>query len=121
MKATVKSSADGLFVQRTLDRKTLWEIHTPQIIRPEVDTAATCLVGRRAWPRQRARVVTIGPRDILRAGFRQCNEQNLEVTDDVSVVEQVSGPVHRTRLALRRHTITAPHEPRLENCAHPMP
>jgi hypothetical protein len=36
IKATVKSSVDGQFVQRTIDRKTLWEIHTPQIIRPEV-------------------------------------------------------------------------------------
>ena len=36
MKATVKESAGGEFVTRTLDRKTLWEIHTPQVIRPEV-------------------------------------------------------------------------------------
>jgi hypothetical protein len=27
----------------------------------------------------------------LREGFRLCNERNLEVTDDVSVVEQVEG------------------------------
>jgi len=36
VKATVKESEDGEFVKRTLDRKMLWEIHTPQIIRPEV-------------------------------------------------------------------------------------
>eukprot|EP00967_Tisochrysis_lutea_P055047 scaffold69013_cov27-Tisochrysis_lutea.AAC.1 len=39
MKATVKESQDGEFVKRTLDRKTLWEIHTPQVVRPEVRVA----------------------------------------------------------------------------------
>ena len=34
MKATVKESVDGVMVTRTLDRSKLWEIQTPQIIRP---------------------------------------------------------------------------------------
>ena len=35
MKATVKEGADG-FVERTLDRSKLWEIQTPQVIRPQL-------------------------------------------------------------------------------------
>ena len=31
MKATVKESADGIFVLQTIDRSRLWEIHTPQV------------------------------------------------------------------------------------------
>jgi hypothetical protein len=31
MKATVKESADGMFVLQTIDRSRLWEIHTPQV------------------------------------------------------------------------------------------
>jgi 2-C-methyl-D-erythritol 4-phosphate cytidylyltransferase len=31
MKATVKESADGNFVLRTIERSRLWEIHTPQV------------------------------------------------------------------------------------------
>jgi 2-C-methyl-D-erythritol 4-phosphate cytidylyltransferase len=34
MKATVKESADGEFVLRTIDRSRLWEIHTPQVMHP---------------------------------------------------------------------------------------
>ena len=32
--ATVKESDDGAFVARTLDRSKLWEVQTPQIVRP---------------------------------------------------------------------------------------
>ena len=34
MKATVKESADGAFVLRTVDRSRLWEVQTPQVVRP---------------------------------------------------------------------------------------
>ena len=33
-KATVKESADGRFVLRTIDRSRLWEVHTPQVGAP---------------------------------------------------------------------------------------
>uniref|UniRef100_A0A7S3TVA7 2-C-methyl-D-erythritol 4-phosphate cytidylyltransferase, chloroplastic n=2 Tax=Choreotrichia TaxID=141411 RepID=A0A7S3TVA7_9SPIT len=82
MKATVKESQDGEFVKRTLDRKTLWEIHTPQVVRPE----------------------------ILREGFRQCNENNLEVTDDVSVVEQIGKPVKITLGEYTNLKLTTPED-----------
>ena len=70
MKPTVKESADGQFVARTLDRSKLWDVQTPQVIRPE----------------------------ILKAGFDKVEAENLEVTDDVSIVVSISW--HRTRVAL---------------------
>ncbi len=36
MKATVKESEDGEFVLRTIERSRLWEIQTPQVIRPSL-------------------------------------------------------------------------------------
>ena len=68
MKATVKESDDGEFVGRTLERSRLWEIQTPQIMRPQ----------------------------LLRDGFTKVRAENLEVTDDVSIVEQMGEPVKLT-------------------------
>merc|ERR1711988_464101 len=68
MKATVKESEDGQFVMRTVDRSRLWEVHTPQVIKPA----------------------------LLREGFKQVEEQKLEVTDDVSIIEQLGLPVKIT-------------------------
>lgn len=70
-KATVKevrseTNSDGSggethVVVRTLDRSTLWEMHTPQVIRPA----------------------------LLRKGYELVDREGLEVTDDVSIVEQL--------------------------------
>ena len=68
MKATVKESDDGEFVGRTLERSRLWEIQTPQIMRPQ----------------------------LLRDGFTKVRAEDLEVTDDVSIVEQMGEPVKLT-------------------------
>ena len=68
MKATVKESADGQFVLRTVERSRLWEIHTPQ-----VSTKALFL-----------------------EGFAKVKAENLEVTDDVSVIEALGKPVKLT-------------------------
>lgn len=68
MKATVKESEDGEFVLRTIPRSRLWEIQTPQVIKP----------------------------DLLREGFRKVEELGLEVTDDVSIVEQIGEKVKIT-------------------------
>ena len=35
-KATIKESGDGSFVSRTLDRSRLWDMQTPQVIRPQL-------------------------------------------------------------------------------------
>jgi 2-C-methyl-D-erythritol 4-phosphate cytidylyltransferase len=68
MKATVKESEDGEFVLRTIDRSRLWEIQTPQVIKP----------------------------DLLREGFERVEKDNLQVTDDVSIIEQLGLPVKLT-------------------------
>ena len=68
VKATVKESADGAFVLRTIPRSRLWEVHTPQVIR----------------------------RQLLVDGFRKVKEENIEVTDDVSVIEALGLPVKLT-------------------------
>jgi len=67
-KPTIKESNDGEFVLRTLDRSKLWDIQTPQILRPQM----------------------------LRDGFVNANEKSLAVTDDVSVVELMGKPVKLT-------------------------
>ena len=73
VKATVKESDDGKFVLQTVDRSRLWEVHTPQVIEPK----------------------------LLLKGFEKVAAENLEVTDDVSVVEQLGAPV---RLTLGEYT-----------------
>lgn len=67
-KATIKESEDGEFVLRTIPRTRLWEIQTPQVIEP----------------------------GLLRKGFENVRNQGLEVTDDVSIVEQLGEPVKIT-------------------------
>jgi len=81
MKATVKEGADG-FVKRTLDRSTLWEIQTPQVIRPQ----------------------------LLRDGFKKVAADNLEVTDDVSIVEQLGAPVKLTLGEYTNLKLTTPED-----------
>lgn len=68
VKATVKESDDGEFVLKTLDRSRLWEIQTPQVVRP----------------------------DLLSQGFKKVEEERLAVTDDASIIEQLGGKVKLT-------------------------
>lgn len=81
-KATIKESEDGSFVQRTIDRSRLWEVHTPQVILIEN----------------------------LLEGFKKVAEENLEVTDDVSVIEQLGQPVKLTRGEYTNLKITTPED-----------
>ena len=71
MKPTVKESEDGEFVLRTLDRSRLWEIQTPQVIRPQ----------------------------LLKDGFEKVEKESLAVTDDVSIVELLGKPVKLTMVS----------------------
>ena len=82
MKATVKESEDGEFVQRTLQRSKLWEIQTPQVIRPQ----------------------------LLRDGFEKVEAENLEVTDDVSIVELLGEPVKLTMGEYTNFKLTTPED-----------
>ena len=68
MKATVKESEDGQFVLRTVERSRLWEIHTPQV----------------------------ASKSLFLEGFAKVKAENLEVTDDVSVIEALGKPVKLT-------------------------
>ncbi|RAL52754.1 hypothetical protein DM860_007522 [Cuscuta australis] len=67
-KATIKEANNESYVVRTLNRKTLWEMQTPQVIKP----------------------------DLLKKGFELVNREGLEVTDDVSIVEHLKHPVYIT-------------------------
>ncbi|KAK7292513.1 hypothetical protein RIF29_08294 [Crotalaria pallida] len=80
VKATIKEANNGSFVVRTLDRKTLWEMQTPQVIKPE----------------------------LLRKGFELVNREGLEVTDDVSIVEHLKHPVYITEGSYTNIKVTTP-------------
>ncbi|CAM9726804.1 unnamed protein product [Ectocarpus fasciculatus] len=82
MKATVKESADGQFVQRTIDRSRLWDIQTPQVVKP----------------------------DLLRRGFDKVMSERWEVTDDVSIVEQLGLPVKLTEGDYTNLKLTTPED-----------
>jgi len=81
-KATIKESADGLTVLRTIPRARLWEVHTPQVV--EIDT--------------------------LRRGFEKVREEDLEVTDDVSIVEALGETVKLTLGEYTNLKITTPED-----------
>lgn len=66
LKFTVKETVKGSsLVASTPDRSLLWEIQTPQVIRP----------------------------DLLKQGFSKARAEGLNVTDDVSLVELLGHPV----------------------------
>mmetsp|Transcript_11216 Transcript_11216/g.30186 ORF Transcript_11216/g.30186 Transcript_11216/m.30186 type:complete len:313 (-) Transcript_11216:28-966(-) len=81
-KATIKESEDGQFVLRTIPRSRLWEIHTPQVIRP----------------------------DLLQQGFDKAFAERLDVTDDVSLVEFLGAPVRLTQGEYTNIKITTPED-----------
>ena len=82
-KATIKESGDGgLTVLRTLPRSRLWEVHTPQVIR--IDT--------------------------LQRGFAKVQDEELQVTDDVSIVEALGEPVKLTLGQYTNLKITTPED-----------
>nr|ABB88837.2 4-diphosphocytidyl-2-C-methyl-D-erythritol synthase [Stevia rebaudiana] len=79
-KATIKEGNSESFVVKTLDRKTLWEMQTPQVIKP----------------------------DLLKKGFELVNREGLEVTDDVSIVEHLKHPVYITQGSYTNIKVTTP-------------
>jgi 2-C-methyl-D-erythritol 4-phosphate cytidylyltransferase len=82
VKQTIKEvAADGLVV-KTLDRAALWEVQTPQVVRPA----------------------------LLRAGFELVAARGLEVTDDVSIVEALGEPVRVTPGAYTNIKVTTPED-----------
>lgn len=79
-KATIKEADSNSFVVKTLDRKTLWEMQTPQVIKPE----------------------------LLKRGFELVKRENLEVTDDVSIVEYLKHPVYISEGSYTNIKVTTP-------------
>lgn len=79
-KATIKESEDAEFVLRTIPRARLWEVHTPQVV--AIDT--------------------------LLRGFEKVAKEDLEVTDDVSIVEALGEPVKLTLGEYENLKITTP-------------
>lgn len=65
VKFTIKESDPENFVRNTPDRNKLWEIQTPQVLR----------------------------RDIMAKGFEYANQEDITVTDDVSLAELIGRPV----------------------------
>jgi 2-C-methyl-D-erythritol 4-phosphate cytidylyltransferase len=62
---TIKESADGKLIERTLDRSRLWTVQTPQTFRVE----------------------------IIRRALREVRQRNLLVTDDTAACELIRQPV----------------------------
>jgi len=81
-KATIKESDDGVTVQRTIPRARLWEVHTPQVVKVEA----------------------------LLRGFDKVARDNLEVTDDVSIIEALGEPVKLTLGEYTNLKITTPED-----------
>lgn len=81
-KATIKESEDGQTVLRTIPRARLWEVHTPQVIKI----------------------------DLLLRGFEKVRAESLDVTDDVSIVEQLNEPVKLTLGEYTNLKITTPED-----------
>uniref|UniRef100_I1NU32 2-C-methyl-D-erythritol 4-phosphate cytidylyltransferase, chloroplastic n=1 Tax=Oryza glaberrima TaxID=4538 RepID=I1NU32_ORYGL len=80
VKATIKEADSNSFVVKTLDRKTLWEMQTPQVMRPS----------------------------LLRDGFELVKRDGLEVTDDVSIVEYLKHSVYITEGSYTNIKVTTP-------------
>jgi len=83
-KATIKQAVgeSDAFVESTPKRKLLWEAHTPQVIRSE----------------------------LLRKGFEKAEKEGLDVTDDVSLVEQLGEKVKLTEGEYTNIKVTTPED-----------
>ncbi|GLC38826.1 hypothetical protein PLESTB_000055500 [Pleodorina starrii] len=98
VKPTIKEVDKDLMVIKTLQRSKLWEVQTPQCIRP----------------------------GLLREGFDLVKRENLEVTDDVSIIEAMGRPVKITPGSYTNIKVTTPDdmavaEKFLEERAHAAP
>mmetsp|Transcript_93459 Transcript_93459/g.204594 ORF Transcript_93459/g.204594 Transcript_93459/m.204594 type:complete len:349 (+) Transcript_93459:90-1136(+) len=88
-KATIKQATEeeldgdrATVVKTTPDRSTMWEAHTPQVVR--------C--------------------DLLRKGFEKAQLENAVVTDDVSLIEVLGQPVKLTQGEYTNIKVTTPED-----------
>lgn len=82
IKFTVKECNPDLFVKKTPDRSLIWEIQTPQVIRA----------------------------DLLKQGFEDAISQRKQVTDDVSLIENLGFPVKLVEGCYSNIKITTPED-----------
>ncbi len=80
VKQTIKQIDENGFVVKTLDRTYLWEMHTPQVIVP----------------------------DLLKKGFAFAEKKKLTVTDDVALIELIDHPVKLVRGSDLNLKVTTP-------------
>lgn len=88
VKSTIKETCENAFVTRTLERSSLWEIQTPQLVSKEV----------------------------LEAGFGFAIEHALTVTDDVSLAELIGHPVKLVFGGYQNIKITTPEDLLIAQC-----
>lgn len=79
---TIKESADGKFIQRTLDRSRLWAVQTPQTFRVE----------------------------ILRQALSAVRQRGVVVTDDTAACELIHQPVELVVSLLPNPKVTRPED-----------
>ncbi len=77
---TIKESADGRLIERTLDRSKLWSVQTPQTFRVEV----------------------------IRRAISAARGKNLVLTDDTAACELISQPVRLISFAQPNPKVTVP-------------
>nr|QBP34361.1 plastid 4-diphosphocytidyl-2C-methyl-D-erythritol synthase [Ulva prolifera] len=80
VKPTIKQVGADNMVELTLDRSKLWDVQTPQVIRPA----------------------------LLKEGFQAVEQENLQVTDDVSIIEAIGKPVKMTQGSYTNIKVTTP-------------
>jgi 2-C-methyl-D-erythritol 4-phosphate cytidylyltransferase len=89
---TIKETADGKIISRTVDRSKLWSVQTPQTFRVEVIRRAICTA----------------------------REQNLNLTDDTAACELIGQPVRLVRCATPNPKVTVPADlPFIESLLRP--
>lgn len=82
VKPTIKEADAAGMVVKTLVRSVLWEVQTPQVIEPKM----------------------------LMEGFELVKKDNLEVTDDVSIIEAMGKPVRITKGCYTNIKVTTPED-----------
>ena len=82
VKATIKEATPEGLVIKTLNRKALWEMHTPQVTTPK----------------------------LLRDGLHLSRSQNIPLTDDVAAVEILGHPVKLVHGSYQNIKITTPED-----------
>ena len=77
---TIKETADGKIISRTVDRSKLWSVQTPQTFRVEV----------------------------IRRAISAAREQGLNLTDDTAACELIGQPVQLVKAATPNPKVTVP-------------